>query len=71
MPEKDKIVFFSLKVLCKKFSWVSFKMICCSCLGYVVKIIVLKSVQNQLYEYVFPQAGFPIDISQVIWFIFL
>ena len=30
-----------------------------------------ESVQNQLYENIFPQAGFPIDISQVIWFIFL
>ena len=40
MPKKDKI-FFSLKVLHKRLSWVSFNMICCSCLGYDVKITVL------------------------------
>ena len=34
------MVIFSLKVLHKKFSWVSFHKICCSCLGYAVKVTI-------------------------------
>ena len=58
MPKKDKIVFFSLKVLPKKFSWVSFNMICCSCLGYVVKITVLKVYRTNCMKMFFPRQAF-------------
>ena len=57
MPKKDK-KFFSLKVLRKRFSWVSFNMICCSCLGYVVKITVLKVYRTNCMKMFFPRQAF-------------
>ena len=36
-----KKIIFSLKVLHQKFPWVSINTICCPCLGYAVKIIIL------------------------------
>ena len=57
MPKKDKI-FFSLKVLRKRFSWVSFNMTCCSCLSYDVKMTVLNVYGTNCMKMFFPRQAF-------------